>query len=354
MIQLRWCVPIFVCLVVLTGCGNQLSTAPEAVSTSDPLGETMPQELGPISTIEFPYGIRASYVLPGSTPDYQDCTYETCSGDGGGTPPPGYKLPGLTMNACRTVGVSGIDADWDQLDDECEWQIASAFAPSLRFSSGEDLDSRESYWMAHAKYACTSAYTGDTIHYTCVEWRWVIRVAYLLGYHDDVEHIGDSEFLIVDIAYVEGADSWRSSRMFTSAHYGTGGDLSGWSYHNQVLEYPGIFMTYPRSWVSIGKHANYPTKDGCNTNTPFYYDNCYTNGWSERVSVRRQDNIGELENQLILVVSSRSGFPGDECFWCYGYFDGWYSSSDDITPSYRYALEARMGSPNTTDYSLIN
>jgi hypothetical protein len=288
------------------------------------------------------------------------CDGSDCDGGGGpaGTPPgAGISIPDLTMNACRNRTVSGVDRDNDYLDDECEWKIAYNFAPALRFTYGDTTTSRETYWAAHAKEACVTAETNDTINFYCLEWLPVIRVFYALGYHKDggwsfafPAHNGDSEFLIVEVAYDHQEETWKHTRTFMSSHQGSPSGESGWWYHNWrdrgYIEYPYTVNGYHRVWVEKNKHANYGTEATCDDGPA---GGCGS-GWQERVDVRIEDNIGEYSHNLLTFVSSRQGYPGTECFWCIGSFRGWHSSGQ--TTGYRDYLEAAMSRPNMKDWCL--
>lgn len=140
-----------------------------------------------------------------------------------------------------------------------------------------------------------------------------------LGYHYDggwtvfPGHKGDSEFLIVEVDYLPSTDRWMHTRTYMSAHQGSGWEgESGWWYqnwrHNGLMQYPTKTLGYHRVWVSKEKHANYGSEGTCDSEP----GGC-SNGSNERVSIRRQDNIGENHRRLLLWVRSRLGYPGDEC-----------------------------------------
>jgi len=197
--------------------------------------------------------------------------------------------------------------------------------------------------------------TNGAYNFECIEQMWVIRVMYLLGYHRDSQHDGDSEFLVLDVAYVDSEDLWRLARVFMSAHYDSSADKSRWWYHNE-LHWPDRVMGFPRVWVSEGKHANYPTHGHCEEGGFGTLDTCDEDwNWTARVEVRPQDNIGELNNQLITQVTSKIStfiYPGVECFWCSGWtFGGWLTGGTVM--AYRDILNDFMITPGTWDPDII-
>jgi hypothetical protein len=309
---------------------------------------------------------QSGLALSGVVTPMEKCTYETCPG--GGTGPGhsyGYAL-GFTFNACIQNTVTGIDVDTDGLDDECEWQIASTFAPMLRLTSGDNTTGRETYWASHHKNSC-GAYTptiggGGEPQGSCLWYTNVIRVIYALGYYADggccglSGHVGDSEFIVLEAAYNQTDNVWYTTRAYLSAHVnqnwpGPGADGSRWWYGDE-MEYPWN-RGYPRIYVSKEKHANYPTDSACDSGGWIGGDSCGGSFFDQRVGVQRTRNIGELNRQLVNCVSSVSSTrQGIECFWTDIYFDGWYTFSN-ATEGYRDYLLAFMSSPGGWDNSVL-
>ena len=261
------------------------------------------------------------------------------------------------MTRCTSLTVTGIDSDSDGLDDECEYQIASKFAPRLIFEANDYARGRETYWASHRKYACGGWYTTDGLHAYCSGYIWVIRVAYLLGYYSDggpQAHKGDSEFLILEAAYIPSEDKWKTSRVWMTAHYGSDpSDNSRWWYWSQ-LEYPVTENGLPNIWVSQGKHANYPTESDCDSGGFFFSDFC-DRDVTESVGILRGRNLGELNAKLVNCTFSAipSQHPGQECFWTEQYFDGWWGGFTDYTAGYGGHLGQFMSQPNGWDTSVL-
>jgi hypothetical protein len=175
---------------------------------------------------------------------------------------------------------------------------------------------------------------------------------YLLAYHQDGgtgspgagAHRGDSEFLIVDIIYVEGA--WKVNRVFMTAHWRSLDGLGDRSdtYNWWELYYSGVERGRPFVVVSLSKHANYNSRSRCTLSVEA---GCYMPGMLEDVEVLPQRNVGSSRLPLVDCVQSVTpdSYPGTECFWTGRYFDGWHAVSDS-TPGYRAGLsffEARLG-----------
>lgn len=144
------------------------------------------------------------------------------------------------------------DLDQDGVGDFCEEQIAFAFRPELAYWHG-DLVGREPYWAGMEFGA------------------GVVRIAYLLSYYIDdgvdsplcpswpdlcAGHYGDSEWILLDIAYVQSTQHWILRVAYYSEH-------NGFNFYGQspkgypmALVYPDRNGGYPRSYVAISKHAN--------------------------------------------------------------------------------------------------
>lgn len=357
-------ISVLLTMIGAYACSGEVPTSLESNRLSNELTDRNASTFLGVSTVVDPFTSSRSIELTGNSAALLPgdsvgtsamCTEETCTGSGGGgTAIFGYDT-GFSLSMCQNLQVTGQDIDGDQLDDECEYQIASRFSPDLKFSGGDSDTSKESYWSAHVKYVCTTFFTPDAINFECIEQMWVIRVMYLLGYHRDSQHDGDSEFLVLDVAYVDSEDLWRLARVFMSAHYDSSADKSRWWYHNE-LHWPDRVMGFPRVWVSEGKHANYPTHGHCEEGGFGTLDTCDEDwNWTARVEVRPQDNIGELNNQLITQVTSKIStfiYPGVECFWCSGWtFGGWLTGGTVM--AYRDILNDFMITPGTWDPDII-
>lgn len=152
-----------------------------------------------------------------------------------------------------TTTVSSLDADGDYLKDHCEWALASAFQPLLRFSLQESHSGREPYWIVER-----IGYEGS------------LSIMYMLSYYYDgplFTHQGDSEFIRLKLNASGGG--WAISWAFLSAHWGAGFGQD-WSQHvaGGNLSYE---MGRPVVFVSKNHHANYRSYTRCNDH---YFEGC--------------------------------------------------------------------------------
>jgi hypothetical protein len=160
-----------------------------------------------------------------------------------------------------SAGSSHSDRDLDGFDDNCEFRLAQAFAPMIRFSGSEECSGGEAYWGAKYFDNIEPYHTGD-----------FVRLAYLMSYYKDcgeLGHIGDSEFIQLTVTFVPTTKHWKLINSWISAHavighpFGNsilgpvGSNSSTWG---DQFEWPsGRRYSYPRIWVSDNKHANYRT-----------------------------------------------------------------------------------------------
>lgn len=90
-----------------------------------------------------------------------------------------------SIRATNTTG--WIDSDEDGLRDDCEFHLATAFAPTLNVSAQEGCLGGEPYWVAKFIENYEPFGTGD-----------MVKLGYLPSYYADCGaggHIGDSEFI---------------------------------------------------------------------------------------------------------------------------------------------------------------
>jgi hypothetical protein len=198
---------------------------------------------------------------------------------------PGYFLPGLE-NQWTHCADGDVDGDLDGLDDGCEFTLALTFRPELSIVYF-DYASREPRWAAEWLNSDAATRT--------------VRIAYLLGYWIDPGdggtsgilcglnplgnpckgHIGDSEWIRLDVTYDEASQHWYLADAKYSAHtWHVDFDRhtkSGWLYVSSSSDgggpiwYPRNYMEYPdgkigggpRAYVADNKHANYPTDSYC-------------------------------------------------------------------------------------------
>jgi hypothetical protein len=105
----------------------------------------------------------------------------------------------------------------------------------------------------------------------------------------------------------------------------------------------GVYKSYPRVYVAIKKHSNYPGRQRCNTAGPINYDDCTDNVDRGRIRVWRTHNIGGYEHQSINCVGSQNAkyYANEttECFWGgTNAFRGWQANSGEGGAVHSYYL----------------
>jgi hypothetical protein len=261
----------------------------------------------------------------------------------------------MHVSECATVQ---RDQDDDGLDDRCELSLARAFAPELV------VDRRDCLW---AEDSLGGRLAGGYF-FAVGRMPGGVRVAYLPAYFRDCgwsgrvcvlrpgncgAHAGDSEMILVDAApSAEGA--WRVTGIFLSAHcFGRSDGRCRW-YRGRELESFEMAESgsvTPRIWVARGKHANYPSRDACDSGH-WFYDSCDGNASALRFPIRSDaQNIGSASRpahgdacvataQLPLGALGASR-DGRECFRDPGRpFTGWQSPANGTASPYaRYLRE---------------
>ena len=240
------------------------------------------------------------------------------------------------------VATGHSDFDSDGLDDNCEYALAHAFRPMIRFSINESCPLGEPYWAA--KFFNNSIYgTGD-----------FVRIAYLPAFYDDcgeLGHKGDSEFIQLTVAFNGLTKHWVLINSWISAHA-----VIGRPFGNSVLgplgsnsstsgpdfEWPSTkSASYPRIWVSSDKHAFYRTKSACDHGAVLFgaFENCdqpsYGAHDTGRFQVFRDRNIGNGHKILKDCVKSTNIVGGNiECLWTGTKFTGWQVNPPTSAPPY--------------------
>ena len=190
-------------------------------------------------------------------------------------------------------------------------------------NSHEDAPDREPYWSVTR---IPGSLTG-------------VRIFYALSYYRDAgdhsfgftAHDGDTEFVIVEIQNNMDNSNyrlWEMNWITLSAHWNAGWDQDRTAkYAASDLGYPVTYRGRPRVWESWDKHANYRSKDVCNSSD---FDVCttdFTGTVYDDLEVISSANLGNeydrsppytYNNVLSDCVFSRKpgfGLPGRECFW---------------------------------------
>lgn len=242
---------------------------------------------------------------------------------------PNPSAPGVFLGSGVTPGVcfngTQTDADQDGLGDFCEKNLAAAFAPDLRYTPGDDIR-REPHWAAR---------------FTATDEQ--VSIAYLLSYYRDTgskgfepglgAHNGDSESIGLRVYYNYSTKHW----VLQSATYSQHGNYHvydrGAAPYPYVLQYLGHPGSYPRSWVSEGKHANYAYQSECNAGGTLDNDTCEDNTADVRVEAGTPLNVGSRQHHLLDCMPSNNpsyefyGAGRIECYWTLVLFRGWVPDS---------------------------
>lgn len=234
-------------------------------------------------------------------------------------------------------GATG-DADVDGLNDQCEYEVAATFRPTLLMSRYEDpvCRAKEPYWAASKEpYSGADPFNHDLGYAT-------IKIFYAIGYHWDCGspsaycafwcsgHAGDSEFIILEVSHV-GSGKWELARAILSAHFNTSTDES-LLFDASNLEYSpwDVYKGKPQIWVALNKHGNYGSQSRCDRGA-HYTDTCddsFDDG--DAASALSNANLGRDLVRLKDFVPSRFGFSRVESMWAAGW-NGFYGWQDPAT-----------------------
>lgn len=288
----RWI--LFALPAMMVACANTDATAPDNPRVTSGAATLV----GPMATSPDPCPTCTGIYLTRSAADWSQC-----------------------------YGNASPDEDRDQLNDNCEYLVAAAFAPMLNMSPQDGCKTHEPYFAARPDYGVQ------------------MEIFYLLGYHWDcgsLGHPGDSEWIALHVAHNGESGRWELVDMTTSAHWHTDNEQTGTYSYDQVW-YPAQDFTsrnfgqsrkYPEVWVSRNKHANYRDKSECRNF--FSGDTCVDNVPYYRVNVSPYNNLGSYAYMLKDCVNSTLGGVGIECFWTGSLFRGWQNAGGDT--SYREIL----------------
>jgi hypothetical protein len=250
-----------------------------------------------------------------------------CDGDAGCQPPPtgsgytsaGLSIPGITPAMCANV-TSYADTDLDRMNDVCEEALASAFAPKMLQVDWTDF----SYDVPNGRMG--GEYFHATYPLVCgtAPCKSYARIAYLPAYYRDLGamntafngfdsgHPGDSEFIIVDIAYDAAWGNWQTNGVFLSAHCGAQlfdmpisvNPYCKWYGYSEMEYVNGIDRGAPVVYVANGTNANYRSLGECDGGTN-QLDTCRANR-AVRFPVSFDFNIGSAYIPMPSVAARRS------------------------------------------------
>jgi len=262
-------------------------------------------------------------------------------------PDPHPTSPGVYLTSLYSGDMcveTGNDADGDGLWDDCEYQLAAAFAPELVLASAhETFTGREPHWVARPLEWTAS---GET----------AVLIMYLLSYYVDggtdspicrnyfaepicQGHYGDSEWILLKVEYDSETEHWVLKLAEYSQHSTAGWYEATTKAYPTALVYPTHIGAYPRAYVSVNKHANYPNPDACDDGGFWGFDYCFLDSY-ERVTVTPWSGLGSRQLHAVsqdCIASSNPIYSGNgetECYWTVREFGGWqgaYPKTDDYS-----------------------
>ncbi len=252
------------------------------------------------------------------------------------------------------------DADEDGLDDYCEVELATLFAPDLSFYEGDEVG-RE------PRYAAEKLPWGG------------VRIVYLIGYYFDVGnvgyqrdlcedfiafplawlfgnlgffdleavescrgHVGDSEFVVLDLRFDTESHHWVVDKVYLSQHGNVETVSSGSSPYPSAFTYPDKLGGYPLVYVADGKHAGYSSAVACDNGGTLGFDACRSPRITSRVFIPNNNgNVGSALHHWVDCIGTTNPLhpatltsgPGtrSECYWTGTEFRGWFAA--DYNPS---------------------
>lgn len=264
----------------------------------------------------------------------------------------------------RECDIARRDRDRDGVDDDCEMALAAAFAPLLVSDPGEcNWDGGVNGGRLGGEYLFAVQRDVD---------RGRMRIAYLPAYYLDCgwsapvcgvtpwlcdPHVGDSEAMVVQVAYDSTTRRWATDALFLSAHcHGRSNRNCRWYGAEDLARFQWVDARprgAPVVWVASGKHGNYPSREACDRGH-WFYDSCDANVarrrfpiLSERQNIgsRRRPFMGRHPSGCVAVadLGGTSELPDPaarECPWRPDVrFRGWQRSGGGSTSYARYLRE---------------
>ncbi|MHB1265703.1 MAG: hypothetical protein ACYC1S_14980 [Gemmatimonadaceae bacterium] len=251
-----------------------------------------------------------------------------------------YDGSGVSLPSQRTYqqcvftpgSVASGGADHDGMLDDCEYEIASTFRPSLIFSVDEPHRGREEHWSVRPLW--NGPY---------------VEIFFALSYYRDggfrwmcCGHPGDSEFIVMRILQpAAGGTKWTAEYVTLSAHYNALQDKTSTYYAGDMQYAGGNYRIRPDVYVSWGKHANYRTKGACDSGGVGFDDCTAPTRDPSGVWVIGTANLGNspanIPGAMPLLDCVGCRFlsppsPHQECYWYPKPFLGWVDSAGDTGP----------------------
>jgi hypothetical protein len=322
---------------------------------------------------------RAGRLLVGALLAGACCSVVAACAGGAGTAvspasdrgsPAGAEAPaGLAVGGseaeCAAESPRVVDRDLDGVADGCEHALAEAFAPELR------VDARECGWDGSVGQGRLGGEYLYAVQRT--PGGAGMRIAYMPAYYRDCGwrpavcrvtrwlcrgHPGDSELVVVDVAFDPGTRRWAAERVFLSAHcHGRSDGRCRWFGGAELERFAwadGRTRGAPVVWVAHGKHGGYPTAAAC-AGGHWGYDGCGGNRAARRFPVASlRQNAGSRARPFPhgrgadCIGADEAGWESAaakagtrECFWDErARFRGWQAAEGEGATGYaRYLRE---------------
>lgn len=256
-----------------------------------------------------------------SQPDFATIAWciehpEQCTSDPNPSAPGIWLGYGIDYDFC--VGEFINDLDQDGVHDDCEYLVALAFRPLMKYYSLDGYMGREPRWAARSVLGGISVFYAFSYY---IDGGSTVSCPIFCS-----PHLGDSEYILLDVVYIPSTEHWELRNAAYSQH-GTPQlffGLFGKSWPS-MLEYPAKFGGYPAVYIARQKHANYKDEADCDSGGTANSDDCIINR-EVRLDVLSNANLGSRDVSFIDCVFSAvpSQNPGTECYWTdIGYFAGW-------------------------------
>lgn len=224
----------------------------------------------------------------------------------GGSPAPSSTAPTPSDSGIElpwspdTCAARTADADFDGLEDACEFSLAAAFAPELAVSPFACNVERDRIQGGYAFAVFPGVVPGQVlIGYAPAYVRdcgWEGPKCWLRLRGGCTGHGADSEFIGLAIEFDPPTARWTTVAVFLSSHcFGASDSDCRWFGSDELgaLEWLNEAGGPIRVWVAEGKNANYPTRDRCDRGH-WWYDTCDRNELKYRFPVERpSQNVGD-------------------------------------------------------------
>ena len=263
---------------------------------------------------------------------------------------PLFSLVDCTLDAATRS--AGKDVDGDGLLDACELTIAKMFRPRLQMHIDEEHSDHRTFWQVRRPTLGEVLEEQDPVRRRYKNELWIF---YGLAYYYDpgryklTWHHGDSEFIVVSAAPVNGEESdsvWTLTRLCFASHWGEDNEFHR-CYDADDAELQFVDDKKggrPLVWVAYNKHGTYPNASVCNNKKlvgPVKERCGDTDSNVFDVVISQRYYLGEYRPSWMWVTDPDSKYrEGIERPWHSAPFCGWYIRRRYCADTYLRALKA--------------